>query len=308
MWLWLLCVAVGDCDVACFHPLTGYRVEGERKIVFGEPASGCLGSVQLPCGQCIGCRLERSRQWAMRCMHESQCYDDSSFVTLTYDNDHCPDGLVYRDFQLFMKRVRKRFGPTRFFMCGEYGERFARPHFHACLFGLSFPDKKRLCTLPSGSVVGSSDLLSGLWGKGFCSVGDVTFESAAYVARYVLKKVGSDVERLGIVDYSTGAICVRRAEFCQASRRPGLGYPWLVKFHGDVFPRDEVVIRGMKMKPPRYYDGKAEDFLSAPELLELEGERLAKFASAELDSSPDRLVVREFVTNARLAFKKRGLV
>lgn len=293
----------------CYHPLTGFRVEGDSKIVFNEPAVGCLGVLQLPCGQCVGCRLERSRQWAMRCMHESQMYDGSSFVTLTYDDEHLPDegGLCYRDFQLFMKRVRKRLGPTRFFMCGEYGEQFSRPHFHAALFGLWFPDLLPYKHLPSGSKIFTSELLSELWGNGFCSVGDVTFESAAYIARYVLKKVGNDVERLGTVDYSTGALSVKRAEFSQASRRPGLGYPWLERFHTDVFPRDEVVIRGVKMKPPRYYDGKAEDFLSLGGLLELESERLAKIDHASTDGTPDRLAVRELVTNARLAFKKRGI-
>lgn len=295
--------------MACFHPLTGYRVEGESRIVFSEPSVGCVGSVVLPCGQCVGCRLERSRQWAMRCMHESHCYDENVFATLTYDDEHVPadGGLRYRDFQLFMKRLRKAFGPTRFFMCGEYGEQYYRPHFHACLFGLQLPDKKRFRELSSGSVIYTSDVLSSLWRNGFVSVGDVTFESAAYVARYVLKKVGSDVERLGTFDYSTGEISVRRQEFCQASRRPGLGYPFLAKYHLDIYPRDEVVVRGIKMKPPRYYDGKAEEFLSLGGLLDWEVNRLDKFELAQADSTPDRLAVRELVTNARLAFKKRGL-
>jgi len=242
-------------------------------------------------------------------MHEAHMYDDSSFVTLTYDDKHVPPdgGLRYRDFQLFMKRLRKRFGPTRFFMCGEYGEQFSRPHFHAALFGLRFPDLSPYKRLPSGSKLYTSEVLSRLWGSGFCSVGDVTFESAAYIARYVLKKVGSDVERLGIVDYSTGSVSVRRPEFCQASRRPGLGYPFLAKYHLDIYPRDEVVVRGMKMKPPRYYDGKVEEFVSLGGLLDWESNRLEKFALSEVDSSPERLRVREFVTKARLAFKKRGL-
>lgn len=296
--------------MACFHPLTAYRVEGDTKIVFHEPAVGSLGSLQLPCGQCVGCRLERSRQWAMRCMHESQCYDVNSFVTLTYDDAHLPEdgGLHYRDFQLFMKRVRKHYGPTRFFMCGEYGAEYGRPHFHACLFGFDPGDRKLFSSVASGSKLYTSDRLQALWPMGFTSLGDVTFESAAYVARYVLKKVGSDVERLGIVDFSTGEIATRRAEFCNASRRPGLGYPWLVKYHSDVYPRDEVVVRGMKMKPPRYYDGKAEEFLSLGGMLDWESNRLGKFDLAQSDSSPERLSVREFVTNARLAFKKRSLV
>jgi len=243
-------------------------------------------------------------------MHESQLYEGSSFVTLTYDDDHFPlDGnLCYRDFQLFMKRVRKRCGPTRFFMCGEYGEAFFRPHFHACLFGQSFVDRKLFRHSQSGCNVYTSEVLASLWPYGFSSLGDATFESAAYVARYVLKKVGSDVERLGVVDFSTGAISVRRPEFCQASRRPGLGYPWLQRFHSDVFPRDYVIVRGIKMKPPRYYDAKASDFLSLGGLLDWESNRLDKFDMAQLDNSVERLAVREVVTKARLAFKKRELL
>lgn len=294
--------------MACFYPLKAWQLESDE-IVFAERGN-VRRELGLPCGQCVGCRLERSRQWAMRCMHESQCYEGSSFVTLTYEDEYLPPngGLRYRDFQLFMKRVRKRYGPTRFFMCGEYGSGNYRPHFHACLFGLSFEDRIKRSSLPSGSYLYESRALRELWPFGFSSVGDVTFESAAYVARYVLKKSGSDVERLGIVDFSTGAISVRPAEFCQASRRPGLGYPWLERFSSDVFPRDYVVIRGMKMKPPRYYDSKMEDFLSLGGLLEQEVNRLDKFGLAQADSSPERLVVREVVTKARLAFKKRGLV
>ena len=135
MWCKGRCVAVGVCDMACFHPLRAWRTE-DGKIVFKEYAD-TVATLQLPCGRCVGCRLEHSRQWSVRIMHEASMHAPSSFVTLTYEESKLPAGgaLVYEDFQLFMKRVRKKFGPTRFFMCGEYGDENRRPHFHAGLFG-----------------------------------------------------------------------------------------------------------------------------------------------------------------------------
>jgi hypothetical protein len=118
-------------------------VDGSVKFV-SRNKKGVDGTLELPCGQCIGCRLERSRQWAMRCLHESSLYDRNAFVTLTYDDEHLPPGgsLNYPDFQRFMKRLRKNSkSPIRFYMGGEYGESTLRPHFHVCLFGYDFPDK-----------------------------------------------------------------------------------------------------------------------------------------------------------------------
>lgn len=183
----------------CFKPLDAFISKhyhpdtGKRSILFGVPGNVmAFDSVKLPCGQCVGCRLERSRQWALRCMHESKLHDRNCFITLTYDEAHLPPdrGLHYRDFQLFMKRLRKRFGDNiRFYMCGEYGEKVGRPHFHACLFGHDFDDKKLWSTTPAKSKLYRSESLEELWPNGFSSVGDVTFESAAYVARYITKKI-----------------------------------------------------------------------------------------------------------------------
>ncbi len=130
----------------CYHPLSAFQC-ADGSIVFHERRwYNTVKTLSLPCGQCIGCRLERSRQWAMRCMHEAQLHENNCFITLTYDNTHLPsDGsLHYKDFQLFIKRLRKKFGNTRirYYMAGEYGENFGRPHFHACIFGHDFHDKK----------------------------------------------------------------------------------------------------------------------------------------------------------------------
>ena len=151
----------------------------------------------VPCGQCIGCRLERSRQWAIRCVHEASLHTDNCFITLTYSPDCLPsDGsLNHDDFQKFFKRLRKHIAPKkiRYYMCGEYGEdlqqpsKLGRPHFHACLFGLDFDDKQ-LYIVRDDVKLYTSATLEKIWGKGFVTIGDVTFESAAYVARYIAKK------------------------------------------------------------------------------------------------------------------------
>ena len=189
--------------MACYHPIPAWRNVSENRsdnrLVFEYHPMRCIGptpDLQVPCGQCVGCRLERSRQWALRCVHEASLHKENCFITLTYNDEHLPEHghLIYRDFQLFMKRLRKRTGVrVRFYMCGEYGENFGRPHFHACLFGYNFPDLVRWKA--GKSTLYRSKLLESLWTDGYSSVGEVSFESAAYVARYILKKVtGDDAE------------------------------------------------------------------------------------------------------------------
>ncbi len=131
--------------MACYYPLRAWRGPGRTgalSIAWTRQGSSHV-ELQLPCGQCIGCRLERSRQWAVRCMHEASLYSFNSFVTLSYSPECLPslDSLCVRDFQLFMKRLRKQFSKVRFFHCGEYGDDTRRPHYHALLFNLHFDDR-----------------------------------------------------------------------------------------------------------------------------------------------------------------------
>lgn len=244
----------------------------------------------------------------------------NSYVTLTFDDKHLPPGggLVYREFQLFMRRLRKRYGcwdvelgswVPRFFMCGEYGELNHRAHFHAILFGVGFPDRVYLRTTPSGSRLYRSAQLEELWPAGFSSVGDVTFESAAYVARYVMKKVTGERadEHYLRVEGSTGEILSVEPEFCRMSLKPGIGATWFQRFSGDVFPQDYVVLNGTKLRPPRYYDkllARSDPLLGSASECERE---LRRLALSDSDSSPDRLAVQEQVATARLRFKKRSL-
>ena len=301
----------------CYHPMPAVRmVDGSVKFV-SRNKKGVDGTLELPCGQCIGCRLERSRQWAMRCLHESSLYDHNSFITLTYDESNLPPGgsLDYSDFQKFMKRLRKNTkSRVRFYMGGEYGDATARPHFHACLFGYDFPDKVYLRKSSSGEKLYTSKLLESLWPFGISSIGDVTFQSAAYIARYCVQKVTGDaadmhyacdefVDRDGLIRTSV------TPEFNHMSLKPGIGARWLSKYQTDVFPRDYVVINGVKTKPPKYYDVlfEREDpgvFSDLVAQRELDG-----YASRlEGEQSVSRLSVKEQVHNARLSQLKRSFL
>lgn len=292
----------------CYSPIAAWQTEG-GDVVFVERGR-IRRALTLPCGQCIGCRLERSRQWAVRCMHEAALHEKNAFITLTYDPENLPlyGSLVYRDFQLFMKRLRKHAPGVRFFMCGEYGELYQRPHYHACLFGYQFPDLKYYSRGASGSDNYTSELLSRLWTVGFATVGQLTFESAAYVARYVCKKVtGSAADaHYCRTDLRTGEIVQVEPEFGHMSLKPGIGAKWLDKYYSEVYPFDRVIVRGHPAKPPRFYDKRLET-LDYEKFEELDLTRYTKSVSSAEDCTPERLRVREAVTRARLKFKVRSL-
>lgn len=294
--------------MACYSPLEAFQLD-TGEVVFRETKK-VLRELSLPCGQCVGCRLERSRQWAVRCLHETQMHESSSFVTLTYNDEHLPEYgcLRYRDFQLFMKRLRKVFPEARFFMCGEYGERTGRPHYHACLFGVWFHDRKFWKTSPSGFKLYRSELMERLWPHGDADIGDMSFESAGYVARYCMKKVTGALAdnhyRRFVPD--TGEVYWLVPEFARMSLKPGIGAKWFEKFRQEVINNDGVAIRGKICRPPRYYDVLAN--WSALEGSEIEFSRQMKAIAAADDNSPDRLRAREIVTHARIKSYERTKV
>lgn len=250
--------------------------------------------------------------WAVRCMHEASLYENNCFLTLTYDEAHLPDNgsLDKRDFQLFMKRLRREVIPNevakiRYYHCGEYGAAFGRPHYHAALFGFDFPDKV-VWTIRKDYPTWRSPRLERLWPYGQSELGSVTFESAAYVARYIMKKVIGPMafEHYTVVDLETGEGFIREPEYTTMSRRPGIGKGWFEKFRKEVYPADTVIARGLEMKPPRYYDLQHE-LINAPEALEVARKRRRNRRAA--DSTPERLAVREVCTKARLARSERTL-
>lgn len=193
-----------------------------------------------------------------------------------------------------MKRLRKSVYPKtlRFFMCAEYGEKFSRPHYHACIFNHDFPDKDPIKET-EGLILYNSPALDKIWGKGYCSVGDLTFETAAYTARYILKKINGDraADHYETTDKYTGEIINLQPEFSQASLKPGLGKDFLIKYTTDLYPSDFAIYKNKKIKLPRYYD-KVMEFNNY-DLEEIKVERLRKAKLHYKDNTPSRLRVRE---------------
>jgi len=281
---------------------------GKRPITFNRLDAFTDLSITVPCGQCTGCRLERSRQWAIRCTHEATQHEENSFITLTYNDDYLPhnNSLVLKHFQNFMKRLRKSLQHRiRYYHCGEYGEIHGRPHYHACIFGHSFPDKNPW-KLSNDEMLYRSSALETLWPYGYSSIGAVTFKSAAYVARYILKKVTGKNARdhYTSVDPDTGEITERTPEYTTMSRRPGIGSRWYLKFQSDVYPSDEVIMNGKKMRPPKYYDGLYE--IQEPDLYKkIKRGRKKQAALHPEDQTPERLKVRCQVQNSQIKLLPR---
>jgi len=300
--------------MVCYSPLKAFQacevnVEGKRPVIFWSRSHG-YDPIELPCGSCVGCRLERSRQWAVRCVHEAQLWERNCFITLTYDDDHLPidRSLDVRHFQKFMKRLRKRFGKgIRFYHCGEYGEQFGRPHYHALLFNFDFSDRE-FWKVQNDQRYYKSQIANDVWGLGNCIIGDVSFESAAYVARYILKKVNGDFaeEHYQWFDSDTGIIFQRKPEYTTMSRRPGIGKGWLDLYESDVYREDFVVMNNKKFRAPRYYDAVFKAY--APHDFEVIKERRVENAKKHLDNNtPSRLAVRETIQMRRLELLKRNI-
>lgn len=263
----------------CYTPITGWRSKdgknqrGKIPIVFNEKMGEGL-PVKIPCGHCIGCKLDRARQWAVRCMHEASLYNFNYFITLTYDNENMDkkcklDDGVYtinkREFVLFVKRLRKEYGNgIKFFQSAEYGGQTGRPHHHVCFFNLEIDDLKPW-KRTSGGTLYTSKSVQEIWGNGYCVIGNVTFESAAYCARYMLKKVSGS----NAAEYYQG----RESEYSTMSRRPGIGYTYAHKYSQEILASDSIILKGgLKMKPPKAYD-KYMDKLNPDRMEEIRAER-----------------------------------
>lgn len=299
--------------MSCYHPIRAYksqkRVNGKYILKFDKSQYPGLLLTWLPCGRCIGCRLKYSRIWAARIMHEAQMHEQNSFITLTYDDEHLPEHnfLDKSDFVRFMKRLRKALEPkkVRYFMCGEYGDKLMRPHFHLCLFGHEFGDQVFYKKNALGHKLFTSERLNSIWKKGYCITGALEYDSAAYVARYVTKKINGEKHfetYAHHVDLDTGEIIFRPQEYATMSRggdKGGIGKKWYEKYKSDLYPHDFTMCNGHRIKPPRYYDEalKEED----PELYE----RIKKIRESQL--SPFDPELREKRLLAKEEFKKEQI-
>lgn len=241
--------------MACYRPITAYRTEsvnpetGKRGITFSRSSGFIDKELKLPCGKCIGCKAKKTNEWALRCTHEAQFHDENCFITLTYGDELLPegykleDGLEHRHFQLFIKRLRKKFNDRKikYFMCGEYGGLKGRPHFHAILFGVTFKDKQFFNK--TGKVTNFiSDTLGALWPHGHHTIGSVHYGTARYTAKYANKQLAEDGG-----DYGD-----RRPEYRKMSQ--GIGASYAQKYRKDIEIHDNIVLNGHKNPVPSYYE------------------------------------------------------
>ncbi len=288
----------------CYKPLSGYRsrlggLTFKKSESMGQP-------MDVPCGQCLGCRLMKAQEWATRCMHEVQTSPHpSSFITLTYAPEHLPPhgSLRKSDFQKFMKSLRKSVAPKkiRYYHCGEYGEDLQRPHYHACIFNHDFPDKTIHRLTSKGHQQYTSVALARLWPHGYHEIGSFTYNSAAYAARYCIKKLNGDraEQHYKSLPDQHGEIFDLDPEYVTMSLRPGIGQAWYKKYYSDIFPDDHVVYDGKTIKTPTYYrELHKREHPNESETLRKKRVKLAKKHAK--DNTPDRLATREIVKKAQI--------
>lgn len=322
--------------MTCFRPLQAVRLpylENPVRVLSSQKAAelsvrGGFDLFKVPCSKCVGCRLDYSKSWAIRCMHESSLYEHNSFVTLTYNdfyNDRNGGSLNYGDVTLFLKRLRKAIDTRysdysfltddsrkiRYFYCGEYGSKTFRPHFHILFFNLSFGDEL-LHTVRNGFKLFTSDTLSSFWtdpvsrdSYGHTATGSLTTASAAYVARYTVKKALQG-DQLVYFNSDTGEFLT--PEKVIMSRSPGIGKDWYDLYGRTSHLSDFVVVDGRKVRMPRYYDNLLEK--SDPELFDSVKKSRVLLASSEeslYNSSTERLIVREKVQLRKLDYLPRTL-
>ena len=340
--------------MSCYHPLKGYPIgvnpSGKTKYkiasydsdhveLVGDHWQVCntdftskyatrvvTDFLQIPCGRCIGCRLDYSRQWANRCVMELPYHDQSWFVTLTYDDNHLPiteyvlletgeigqcGTLVKRDVQLFLKRLRKAYtkNSIKFFCAGEYGDQTLRPHYHLILFGLRLDDLKLWKQSLNGYNYYNSQFLSGVWQKGHVVIGEVTWETCAYTARYIMKKQYGDNADF----YDTYNVT---PEFTSMSLKPAIGRRFFEDHYEEISRFDNINVStpqgGRSFRPPKYFDKLLEQ-IDCERLSELK--RIRRMVSESLtdvkmsNTSVDyleQLLIEEDVKSRRIKALKRG--
>lgn len=242
--------------------------------------SRCVEYLSVSCGGCIGCRTARAREWAIRCGLELSGHRDASWATLTYDDTHLPPTLFKEHVSGWIKRIRARLSPhrVRFFASGEYGERTARPHYHAIVFGLPKGDRS----------------VQAAWPYGYARSDSLSPEAIAYVAGYCSKKIGWKVEARDQVDPDTGEVYRFQPPFVLMSRNPGIA--------GDARKfwrswRDSAVHGGRLVPVPRYLHASWLEHATVADVDALLLEQKAK--ARECDRSDARLEAGEAIAVAR---------
>lgn len=354
--------------MGCFAPLPATQFHGRKQLTVWKrsevrkPTPPDIGrDLKLPCSNCIGCRLDRSKQNAVRLMCEAQLHKKCSFITLTLNDEtlrarrqewepavpYIPpfeepqgrdvnahstlaygyastrlDSLSKRDLQLFMKRLRFELSTrepstrVRFYGVGEYGGLTGRPHYHIALFGEDFSDDRIYWRTSGDHRCYRSSRLEKLWSidgnkLGNCEIGDLTIDSAAYIASYVMKKVnGKMAHEHYRRELPNGEIFWLTPEFALMSRGGrrgrGLAAEWFSKYNNDVYPLDKVVFDGKQLKPPRYFDKLLADY-DPPKMEYIR--MMREHAAKELaeDNTPARLADKEACLKAKMDLKRKTL-
>jgi len=292
--------------MTCFFPKDAWRVYfpeyGHTSILFRvtDAQKAVSENLPIPCRQCIGCRLDYSRQMSVRIMHEAQFHEQNSFITLTFSDRYLPsDGSIRKThLQNFHKSLRHQISPRKYrhYSVGEYGDKYARPHYHAIIFGTSFPDRQKL-RFQNGEWLHSSEQLSKSWTYGTATVQDLILGRATYITGYVTKKLNGD----HVAKYKG-----KHPEFALMSNQPGLGNAWFHKYYTDLYPSDFVIIDGKRFPMPPYYD-KLYLELDEEAQHDVKDWRVYNALQNPKDRTPERLATRERFAQLNADRLKRNL-
>lgn len=206
----------------------------------------------VPCGRCLGCKMARSREWAIRIIHEIDSWESNIFATFTYDDEHLPqnNSISVHELKKLWKRLRKNINrPIKYYACGEYGERKGRPHYHAIIFNLSLQEHG-IYTEGKDKGVAYSGPLVDCWPFGQVHLGTVTFNSARYVSQYLEKKYYGIKAKKEFLD--------RGLEVPFQVVSQGLGLEYALKNKDQLVKDLGVRISGSLLALPRYYKKKLE--------------------------------------------------
>lgn len=300
--------------MTCFSPIVLYKSKAGPDRVTGRwplvPfADGYIDRpVEVPCGYCVGCRLERARQWSLRLYHEGMYHEDAYFITLTYSDTNIKYGnevptLVKSDLQKFWKRLRKHFKKRKikYFACGEYGDNTMRPHYHAIVFGFPISDLVLWRNDLDVGATYTSALLDSIWKLGRVIIGAVTPETTAYVARYTIKK------QYGVRALSYYGELGIEPEFVCMSK--GVGEDFFHDYKDDIYNQDVMIHADgvTKGRPPKYYD-KLLDKYFPDRAFGIVADREKKARKFDPNKTKERLAVRESIKKSHMNKLKRGKV
>lgn len=296
--------------MACEKPSRAWQRGAGGRLRFKKPEPGDsigFSELEVPCGTCILCREEYARQTAVRIHHEAMMHEYSAFITLSYNDENLPqhNSLQYEDIHRFWKRERQRLDrkygiKLRHYTVGEYGDKTTRPHYHACIFGYPYLEN-RIIMRETPTLLWTTPELEHSWGLGFVSVGALNFTTAAYTASYITKKLRSKQQYVRI-DETTGELI--KLEQPRAFMSDNLGKTWWDKYGKYLETNDQIIINGMKQKPPKAYDkwlGKKDE----KKLRQIKEERKKK--AIENKQTPEQNHARAENARARAKTRKKTI-